>query len=121
MALEPNKYTLAGIGLVEKVRHKVEEIIEGGSEEPEVDEIVEEELESKTAREQFEDLVEIGEERYDEILDRVKEERENISEKIREQLSDVFSRFGLVTKEDVEILDGKVARLQRMAKKITTK
>lgn len=120
MALEPNKYALASIGLVEKIRQKVEEVFEGGSDE-EVEEISEEEQESKSIREQFEDLVEIGEERYDGIVERVKEERENISEKIREQLSDVFSQFGLVTKEDVEILDGKVARLQRMAKKISAK
>lgn len=119
MAFEPNKYALAGIGIVETVRQKIEGLIDGDTgEEKEVETASTEGSEKKSFEEHFEDLVELGEERYDDILDRVKKERETLSEKIREQLGEIFSKIGLVTKEDIDILDSKLNRLEKMTKKM---
>lgn len=118
MALELDRIGYAGIGLIAKMQDLVEEFVEGRDEEEIEDEVVEEE-EEKSFQEKLDELVELGEERYDEWVEKSKEEREKITDRINERTSKVFSEMGLVTKEDVEELEAKIAKLQRAVKKAT--
>lgn len=126
MPVELNKFTLAGIGLIAKAQTVIEDYVKGYKEKEEGEVEVEEgeekgeEKEVKTIREQFDNLVELGEEKYDEFTERVKKERERISEKLKERASDIITDLGLVTREDLEVLESKVERLQRMTRKIST-
>jgi polyhydroxyalkanoate synthesis regulator phasin len=115
-ALEMDKFGYAGIGILAKMQDLIQDFVEGR--EIEVEE--EKEEAKKTIQERFDDLVEQGEERYDEWLDKSKEEREKFSEKIKERASKVFSEIGLVTKEDIEELEGQISKLQRALKKAQT-
>ena len=122
MPVELNKFTLAGIGLVTKAQQVIEDYIKGRSQKDEEEEVAEKEEAEKTEkslREQFDDLVDLGEEKYDEFTEKLKERRERVSEKARERLSDLFSELGLVTREDLEVLEGKIERLRKMAKKLS--
>ncbi len=118
MALEIDKLGYAGIGLLAKMQDLIEDFIEGRDDE-EVEEEAVEENEDKNLKEKFEDLVELGEERYDEWLDKGKDEREKVTDKFRERTNKVFSEMGLVTREDIEELEAKIAKLQRAIKKAT--
>lgn len=120
MALELDKVGYAGIGLIAKMQDLIEDFIEGHDEEEEVVAEVAEDGEKANLKEKFEELVELGEERYDEWMEKGKEEREKVSEKIKERVSKVFSELGLVTQEDIEELEAKIAKLQRALKKAAT-
>ena len=121
MAVELDKLGYAGIGILAKMQDLLEDFIEGRDKEEDEEEVVEEEATDKSIKEKFEDLVELGEERYDEWMDKGKEEREKVSDKVKERASKVFSEIGLVTKEDIEELEAKIAKLQRALKKASTK
>lgn len=120
MALEIDKLGYAGIGLIAKMQDLIEDFIEGNDEEEEVVAEISDEEEKLNLKEKFEELVELGEERYDEWMDKGKEEREKVSEKLKERVSKVFSEIGLVTQEDVEELEAKIAKLQRALKKASS-
>jgi len=117
MAIEMDKIGYAGIGLMAKMQDLIEDFIEGKDQKE--DEVIEEEGngEDKSFQERFDELVELGEERYDEWLDKGKEEREKAGDRIRERTNKVFSELGLVTKEDIEELEAKIAKLQRAVRK----
>jgi poly(hydroxyalkanoate) granule-associated protein len=115
--LELDKIGYAGIGILAKMQDLIQDFVEGRE-----IEIEEEEKETKkTIQERFDELIELGEERYDEWLDKTKEEREKFSEKIKERTNKVFSEIGLVTKEDIEELEGQISKLQRALKKAQPK
>ena len=120
MALEIDKLGYAGIGLLAKMQDLVEDFIEGKEKDEAVEEPAEEEKTDLSIKEKFEELVELGEERYDDWLDKGKEEREKVSDKLKERANKVFSEIGLVTKEDIEELEAKIAKLQRALKKAST-
>ncbi|MFA6450986.1 MAG: phasin family protein [bacterium] len=115
-ALEMDKFGYAGIGILAKMQDLIQDFVEGR----EIEAEEEKEETKKTIQERFDELVEMGEERYDEWLDKSKEEREKFSEKIKERTSKVFSEIGLVTKEDIEELEGQISKLQRALKKAQT-
>jgi len=121
MALEIDRIGFVGIGLLAKMQDLVDDFIEGKDrdEEEEV-EVAEEEEEKKNLKERLEDLADLGEERYDEWMDKGKEEREKVSDKLKERANKVFSELGLVTQEDIEELEAKIAKLQRAVKKASS-
>ena len=114
--LELDKIGYAGLGILAKMQDLIQDFVEGR--EIEVEE--EKEEVKKNIQERFDELVEMGEERYDEWLDKSKEEREKFAEKIKERTGKVFSEIGLVTKEDIEELEGQISKLQRALKKAQT-
>ena len=114
--LELDKLGYAGIGLLAKMQDLIQDFVEGREIEVEEDD---KEL-KKSIQERYDELIELGEERYDVWLDKSKEEREKFSEKIKERTSKVFSEIGLVTKEDIEELEGQISKLQRALKKAQT-
>lgn len=118
MKLEIDKLGYAGIGLVAKMQDLIEDFVEGNDEEEEKEAVIEEE-EEKNFQERFDALVELGEERYDEWIEKSKEEKGKFTDKISERTGKIFSEIGLVTKEDVEELEAKIAKLQRAVKKAT--
>lgn len=115
MAIELDKIGYAGIGLLAKMQDLIEDFIEGKEKEEEP--VVEEDAAKKSIQENFETLVELGEERFDEWQEKGKDEREKLSDKMKERASKLFSEFGLVTKEDIEELEAKIAKLQHALKK----
>ncbi|MEW5946920.1 MAG: phasin family protein [bacterium] len=118
MAVELNKFALAGIGAVEKLRQKLEDLVEGAEVEDVNVEETSETKEKKSFTERFDDLVEIGEEKYDGFMEKVKEERGKVREKIEERLGAVFTDIGLITREDLEVIEGKIRRLERKVKSL---
>ena len=117
MAIEMDKIGFAGIGLMAKMQDLVEDFVEGKDREEEEEEFYEEDEEEKNLKERFDELVELGEERYDEWLDKGKEEREKVSDRLKERSNKIFSELGLVTQEDIEELEAKIAKLQRAVRK----
>ncbi|MFH1538573.1 MAG: phasin family protein [bacterium] len=121
MAIELERMGYVGIGLLAKMQDLVQDFIEGKDEEEEEVEVEEEEGEKKSLNETMEELADLGEERYEEWIDKQKEGREKVSEKIRDRANKVFDELGLVTKEDLEELEAKITKLQRAIKKATAK
>ena len=120
MALEIDRVGFVGIGLLAKMQDLVEDFIEGREDSEEEEAAVEtEELEDeeKKLKDRLEELADLGEERYDEWMDKQKEGREKVSDKMKERANNVFSELGLVTQEDIEELEAKIAKLQRAVKK----
>ena len=120
MAIELDRISYAGIGLLAKMQDLIKDFIEGKSEE-EVEEIeTEESIEKKSWKEKLEELSDLGEERYEEWTEKSKEGRGKIEDKIRERATRVFSELGLVTKDDLEELEAKITKLQRAVKKASS-
>ncbi len=116
MAIELDKLGYAGIGLLAKMQDLIEDFVEGREKEETADTD-----ESRDIKEKIDQLASAGEERYDEWLEKSKEEREKISEKVKERAAKVFSELGFVTKEDIEDLEAKLAKLQQALKKAVAK
>lgn len=116
MPVKLNKFALAGIGAAELARQKVESLFEGASSEKVEDEPTTEDADAKSFNERLDDMIELGEEKYDELVGRIKEERGKISGKLQDRIGGIFSEIGLVTKEELEAVEAKIKRLERKAK-----
>jgi len=120
MAIELDRVGYVGIGLLAKMQDLIQDFTEGKGEETEEKVEAEETAEKKSWKEKFEELADLGEERYEEWVEKSKEGRGKFEDKIRDRANRVFSEFGLVTKEDIEELEAKITKLQRAIKKAST-
>jgi polyhydroxyalkanoate synthesis regulator phasin len=116
MANELNRVAMLGVGLLAMVQQKFEDLIEGytGEEAEKLDGTADADAENLSG--QLDKLVELGEEKYDEWVDRVRNEREGMSERLRETVNDLLSSFGLASREELEEMDVKIAKLERLTK-----
>jgi polyhydroxyalkanoate synthesis regulator phasin len=117
MAVELNRVAMLGIGLLAKLQQKVEDLIEGyaGEEAEKADFSVGSSSEAGL-NEEIENLVELGEEKYDEWVERVRGLRESFVERTRESMNDIVSSLGLVTREQIEEMECKVSRMERISR-----
>ena len=117
MARELNRVAMLGVGLLAMLQQKVEDLIEGYSgEEAERADAAETAVESKTLNEQVDGLVELGEEKYDEWVEKIRTEREGFSERLRDSANDLLASIGLASREELEEMDVKISKLERLSK-----